>query len=53
MSPDDDCEDLLYDQACLQVWANNSPNVSLWTQSLECYNVSKHFEKKKRPILFV
>jgi len=36
----DDCENLLYDQACLQVWATNSPDVSLWIQSEECYKVN-------------
>lgn len=32
-----DCNNLLYDQACLQVWADNAPNISLWMQSKECY----------------
>lgn len=36
----DDCENLLYDQACLQVWAYNSANVSLWMQTEECYKVN-------------
>ncbi|XP_050428211.1 heparan-alpha-glucosaminide N-acetyltransferase isoform X2 [Adelges cooleyi] len=34
----DDCNNLKYDEACLQVWAQNSSDVYLWTQSEECYN---------------
>ncbi|XP_025412388.1 heparan-alpha-glucosaminide N-acetyltransferase isoform X2 [Sipha flava] len=33
----ENCENLLFDQACLQVWAYNSTNVSLWMQTEECY----------------
>ncbi|XP_050531798.1 heparan-alpha-glucosaminide N-acetyltransferase [Daktulosphaira vitifoliae] len=34
----DDCKTLNYDQACLQIWATNTSNTSLWMQSEECYN---------------
>lgn len=37
----EDCKNLLYDQACLQVWAENVSNISLWMQTKECYKVSK------------
>ncbi|XP_026814068.1 heparan-alpha-glucosaminide N-acetyltransferase isoform X1 [Rhopalosiphum maidis] len=33
----EDCKNLLFDQACLQVWADNVPNISLWMQTKECY----------------
>lgn len=36
----DECDNLLYDQACLQVSAHNSSDISLWTQTEECYKVS-------------
>ncbi|VVC42500.1 Hypothetical protein CINCED_3A015091 [Cinara cedri] len=41
----DNCEELLYDQACLQVQAFNSPNISLWTQVEECYKCDLLKEK--------
>lgn len=38
----EDCNNLLYDQACLEVWANNSSDILLWMQTKECFKVSKH-----------
>jgi len=42
----DECKNLLYDQACLQVWADNAPNISLWVQTEECYKVSKKLKNQ-------